>query len=70
MAQLVERFTHTHAIIARFSELRSNLAERYARRAIYRNTLAELRSLGRRELNDLGIAPGDLERIAREAAYK
>ncbi len=38
------------------------------RNRVYRQTYAELSSLGERELDDLGIAPGDIDAIAREAA--
>ncbi|MEZ5667234.1 MAG: DUF1127 domain-containing protein [Alphaproteobacteria bacterium] len=34
-------------------------------RAEYRRTLSELRNLDRRTLDDLGIAPSDIEAIAR-----
>ena len=33
----------------------------------YRNTYRALSSLGSHELNDLGIAPGDIRAIARKA---
>ena len=38
---------------------------RIAERNEYRRTLAELRRLDRRTLDDLGIAPHDLEAVAR-----
>ncbi|RDE09308.1 DUF1127 domain-containing protein [Pelagibacterium lacus] len=34
----------------------------------YQQTVRELNSLGSRELNDLGITRGDIERIARDHA--
>ncbi|WP_417581619.1 DUF1127 domain-containing protein [Pelagibacterium sp.] len=34
----------------------------------YQQTVRELNSLGNRELNDLGISRGDIERIARDHA--
>lgn len=40
------------------------------KRANYHRTLTELESLDRRTLNDLGIAPADFRRIARQEAYK
>ncbi|MCK0149081.1 DUF1127 domain-containing protein [Marivita sp. S6314] len=41
-----------------------------ARRKVYRNTLNELRTLGPRELDDLGLNRSMLKRIAYQAAYK
>lgn len=40
-----------------------------ADRSLYTRTLAELRGLTDRELNDLGILRYDIERIARESTY-
>ena len=37
-------------------------------RRVYSETLAELRDLSDRELDDIGIRRADLRRIAREAA--
>jgi uncharacterized protein YjiS (DUF1127 family) len=34
----------------------------------YNRTVAELQALSARELADLGIAPGDIKSIARQAA--
>lgn len=34
----------------------------------YQQTVRELNALGNRELNDLGIARGDIQRIARSHA--
>lgn len=39
------------------------------RRRVYRQTLRELRALSRRELEDRGIGPGMITRVAAEAAY-
>lgn len=36
----------------------------------YSRTVRELSSLGNRELNDLGITRGDIERIARDHASR
>lgn len=44
-------------------------AEKMIRRKIYRTTLTELRSLGNRDLADLGLARSELQRVAWEAAY-
>ncbi|TKD15764.1 DUF1127 domain-containing protein [Rhodobacter capsulatus] len=47
----------------------ASIREALARRKVYRQTLAELRSLSNRELNDLGMHRSMLTRIALEAAY-
>ncbi|WP_169583508.1 DUF1127 domain-containing protein [Rhodobacter capsulatus] len=52
-----------------FSNLLASIREALARRKVYRQTLAELRSLSNRELNDLGMHRSMLTRIALEAAY-
>ncbi|MFV0292912.1 MAG: DUF1127 domain-containing protein [Paracoccus sp. (in: a-proteobacteria)] len=49
-------------LVARFQESR-------ARRAVYRQTVAELSSLSTRELDDLGIHRSMITRIATEAAW-
>jgi uncharacterized protein YjiS (DUF1127 family) len=36
--------------------------------AAYQTTVRELNALGNRELNDLGITRGDIDRIARDHA--
>jgi uncharacterized protein YjiS (DUF1127 family) len=46
----------------------SDLYRRYRRWRRYRETVRELRSLSTHELNDLGIHPGDIGRLAREAS--
>jgi uncharacterized protein YjiS (DUF1127 family) len=40
-----------------------------AKRALYRRTRDELARLSPAEANDLGIAPADASRIAREAVW-
>ncbi|PYF08708.1 uncharacterized protein DUF1127 [Rhodobacter viridis] len=52
-----------------FSNLVASIREALARRKVYRQTLAELRSLSNRELSDLGMHRSMLTRIALEAAY-
>lgn len=44
------------------------LAERLRQRRLYRQTLRELSQLDARELEDIGIAPGELRAAARRAA--
>ena len=43
--------------------------ERAQRRAIYRRTVSELSGLTNRELTDLGIGRGEIQSIARQAAF-
>ena len=52
-----------------FANLVATIREGLARRKVYRQTLAELRSLSERELSDLGMHRSMLTRIALEAAY-
>ena len=52
-----------------FGQFVASLREGLARRKVYRQTLAELRSLSERELSDLGMHRSMLTRIALEAAY-
>lgn len=52
-----------------FQQLQKRLSEALTRRRVYHRTLAELRSLSRRELADIRIAPSQITRIAKETAY-
>lgn len=54
---------------ARITNLRSELATRYAQYRVYRTTLNELADLTDRDLADLGIARSMIKGIAIEAAY-
>lgn len=47
----------------------ATLREAMQRRRVYRQTLRELRSLSRRQLEDKGIGPEMITRLAAEAAY-
>ncbi len=69
MAFVTETRTGGTSIFARFAALRSDLLKNYSQYRVYRTTLNELRDLSARELNDMGIGAGDIQRIAREAAY-
>lgn len=60
----------THGIADRIGALIAAFRENMARRKVYRDTLRELRSLGPRELNDLGLNASMLQRIAYQAAYE
>lgn len=55
-------------LLSRFSDLRTTLAEKMARRAVYRRTLNELYSLSDRDLADLGIHRSQVRSIAWQAA--
>ncbi|MGI3184800.1 DUF1127 domain-containing protein [Nioella aestuarii] len=57
------------SLLARFAEIREHAAEAYAAWRVYRTTVNELRQLGTRELNDLGISRAEIRSIALEAAY-
>lgn len=64
--------TQTHDFVAtrtdRFGDAVARLMQWYARWTIYRRTRDELMALGDRDLADLGLVRGDVERIARQAA--
>mgnify|MGYP001800802140 CR=1 FL=1 len=53
----------------RLAALRAELADKAAKRKVYRTTLAELESLSHRDLADLGLNSSMLKSIAFEAAY-
>jgi uncharacterized protein YjiS (DUF1127 family) len=46
----------------------NKLYNRYRRWRRYRATVRELQSLSGRDLNDLGISRGEIDRLAREAS--
>jgi uncharacterized protein YjiS (DUF1127 family) len=46
----------------------NTLYGRFRRWRRYRDTVRELQGLSSRELNDLGILPADIGRLAREAS--
>ena len=52
----------------RFSRLMAKSSEYLARRRVYNVTLAELRSLSDRELNDIGMSRSMIKSVALEAA--
>ncbi len=51
-----------------FAEFRAARAEQGRRRAAFARVRQELNAYTDRELNDLGVARGDIDRLAREAA--
>lgn len=69
MAYLNETRAASAGFADRLGAFVKSLREAARRRAVYRHTLRELRSLSTRELNDLGINQSMITRIALEAAY-
>ncbi len=55
---------------AKWRQARRALQDWRQQRARYRATLRELLSLGPRERADIGIAPADIPRIAREESLR
>jgi uncharacterized protein YjiS (DUF1127 family) len=53
----------------RFEAMRAELADKFAKRKVYRTTVAELESLSNRDLADLGLSRSMITGIALEAAY-
>lgn len=64
------RLSNTGAFAQGLRDLRTNLAERFAKYRTYRTTLNELAMLSDRELADMGMHRADIRTIAFEAAYK
>ncbi|WP_038127255.1 DUF1127 domain-containing protein [Thioclava indica] len=58
-----------HTTETGLSAVMTKISEALARRKVYRQTLNELRSLSRRELDDLGLHASMITRVAYEAAY-
>lgn len=56
-------------ITGRFTATLKSAKLRFANYRVYRKTVAELSALSTRDLNDLGISPSMIKRIALEAAY-
>lgn len=56
-------------LAGRIGKVRMAIEDRFARYALYRRTLNELKQLDDRDLADLGISRADIEHLAREAAW-
>lgn len=69
MAYITGNRTTTAPLGQRLAEIRNTALTAYSNWRTYRRTLDELQGLSIREMNDLGINPSMIERIAREAAY-
>lgn len=70
MAHVSDIFIGGSSVGSRIAQVRSTLATRIAQYRTYRTTLAELRNLSVRELDDLGLNQETLRATAYEAAYK
>jgi uncharacterized protein YjiS (DUF1127 family) len=57
------------SVFSKFTSLIKPLAARYAQHKKYSDTLRELESLSKRELNDLGLSKHTLRAVAHEAAF-
>lgn len=64
-----ETFFAGTSLTERFFTFRAQLADKAAKRKVYRTTLSELESLSTRDLNDLGLSRCMIKAIAHEAAY-
>ncbi|KFI30273.1 hypothetical protein CDV50_13210 [Haematobacter massiliensis] len=63
---------HTHGAAQNASGLSdffARVTEAWARRRLYRQTVAELRELSDRELADLQLSRSSIYSVAREAVY-
>ena len=69
MANTSELVAFGTSTFSRIAHLRDILATRFAQHKAYRETLNELESLSKRELDDLGLSTLNLRAVAREAAY-
>jgi uncharacterized protein YjiS (DUF1127 family) len=65
VSSIIPRLPLSERVTAYFGALR----EERARRAVYRQTLGELRSMTARDLADIGIDAGQIEEIAHAHAY-
>ncbi|WP_375281689.1 DUF1127 domain-containing protein [Pseudooctadecabacter sp.] len=70
MAFVTDIRTGGFSITALIANWRENVAVRRARKEKYEQTRKELNRLSRRELADIGITAGDIDRIALEASIR
>ena len=68
MAAISRQDTHTVGLIARLTDVLSDLKRQGACGRVYRTPYAELSGLSARELGDLGLSRGELRRVALESA--
>jgi uncharacterized protein YjiS (DUF1127 family) len=69
MTVLTETFFAGTSLSERFAAFRAQLADKAAKRKVYRTTMSELESLSSRDLADLGMSRSMIKSIAFEAAY-
>ena len=69
MAYVSSNRTASVSLAQRFADFRAHALEAYRNWRVYRNTLNELTELSAREMEDMGINPSMIRRIALEAAY-
>lgn len=69
MTVLTETFFAGTSFSERFAAFRAQLADKAAKRKVYRTTVSELESLSSRDLADLGISRSMIKSIAFDAAY-
>jgi uncharacterized protein YjiS (DUF1127 family) len=69
MAHITDVRIGNASVFSNIAALRDTLAARYAKYRTFRTTLAELQSLSKRDLADLGINESMIVSIAHEAAY-
>ena len=69
MAYATETRAAGGSLFHKFATFRANVADRFARYQVYRETFVELSALTDRDLMDLGLARGDVHRVASDAAY-
>lgn len=69
MTDLTQSFAGRNSLIDRFSAIKTNIAERYARHRLYQRSLSELASLSDRDLADIGLSRHALRASIREALY-
>lgn len=69
MAYMNTSSTAAFGYMDRAANVVKSVKEAIRRRRVYNQTVAELRALSTRELNDLAISRSMITRIALEAAY-
>lgn len=69
MAYVANTQTANAGIVDRIAAFFKTVAERNAQYLVFRQTVNELSELSTRELADLGIHRGNINTIAKEAAY-
>lgn len=68
MASFSTNTAHRAGLAHAFTSLFETAARRLRERRVYRTTVTELSRLSHRELDDLGIGRGDIQRVAFEAS--